>query len=93
MKKKIFFLISVSLVVFNLNLLAQELWSLEECINHAYEHNLTIKQSQLDVLSADIDLKQSKLNLIPSLNAGASENFNWGRNLDPQTNLYDTKQA
>jgi outer membrane protein len=93
MKNKTYFLLAIGLVVFNLNLLAQELWSLEECINHAYEHNLTIKQSQLDVLSADVDLKQSKLNLIPSLNAGVSENYNWGRNLDPQTNLYDTKQA
>lgn len=93
MKRKVFFLISISLVVFNINLLAQELWSLEECINHAYEHNLTIKQSQLDVLASDIDLKQSKLDLAPSFNASVSENFNWGRNLDPQTNLYDTKQA
>jgi outer membrane protein len=93
MRKKSYFLLAIGLVVFNLNFFAQDLWSLEECINHAYEHNLTIKQSQLDVLSADVDLSQSKLNLIPSLNAGVTERYNWGRNLDPQTNLYDTKQA
>lgn len=93
MKKKTYFLLAIGLVVFNLNFFAQELWSLEECINHAYEHNLTIKQSQLDLLSADVDLKQSKLNMIPSLNAGASQNYNWGRNLDPQTNLYTTEQV
>lgn len=93
MRKKSYFLLAIGLVVFNLNFFAQDLWSLEECINHAYEHNLTIKQSQLDVLSADVDLSQSKLNLIPSLNAGLTERYNWGRNLDPQTNLYDTKQA
>ena len=93
MRKKTYFLLAIGLVVFNLNLLAQELWSLEECINYAYENNLTIKQSQLDALSADVDLKQSKLNLIPSLNARVSQNYNWGRNLDPQTNLYGTKQS
>lgn len=93
MRKKTYFLLAIGLVVFNLNLVAQELWSLEECINHAYEHNLTIKQSQLEVLSADYDLKQSKLDLIPSLNAGVSQNYRWGRNPNYQTNIYSNEQS
>jgi len=31
--------------------------------------------------------------MVPSLNTGASQNYNWGRNLDPQTNLYTTEQT
>lgn len=93
MKKKAYFLLTIGLVVFGLNVVAQEEWSLEECIIHAFENNLTIKQSQLDVISADEDLKQSRLNMIPSFNSGVSQNYNWGRNLDPQTNLYATKQT
>lgn len=81
-------LVLLGLVVFSINVVAQELWSLEQCIVHAYENNLQIKQSQLDVLSADHDLKQSKLNLIPSFNAGFSHSFGWGRSYDDAQGIY-----
>jgi len=83
----------LGMVVFSINIVAQELWSLEKCIEHAYENNLTIKQSQLDVLAADEDLRQSKLNMIPSFNAGVSQNYRWGRNPNYQTNIYSSEQS
>lgn len=93
MNKMTYFLLTVlSMVIFSVNIVAQELWSLEECIYHAMENNLTIKQSQFDVMAADEDLKQSKLNMIPSFNSGLQQSYNWGRNLDPQTNLFATQQ-
>jgi outer membrane protein len=94
MKKITSVLLAVLVAVFSsLHVFAQELWSLEECIMYAYENNLSIKQSVLDVYTADEDLRQSKLNMVPSLNASLSEAYNWGRNLDPQTNLYATQQS
>lgn len=93
MKKKTYFLLAIGLIVFNLNFVAQELWSLEKCIDYAFDHNLTIKQSQLDVLIADQDLHQSKLNMAPSFNASVGQNFGWGRSPDPSTNLYVTQQS
>ena len=72
---------------------AQKLWTLEECINYAFENNLNIKQSVLNVESADYDVTQSKYNIVPSLNASASQNFGWGRSPDPQTNIYATQQT
>jgi len=83
----------LGLFVFSLNVIAQELWSLEKCIDYAYENNLTIKQSQLDVLSSNEDLKQSKLNILPSLNSGLSQAYNWGRSLNPQTNTYGNQNS
>lgn len=94
MNKITFLLLSLfGMVIFSLNVVAQELWSLEKCIDYAFEHNLTIKQSQLDVLIADQDLLQSKLNMVPSLNASVGQNFGWGRSPDPSTNLYVTQQS
>lgn len=94
MNKKAFLLLTLlGMLVFSIPVLAQELWSLEECIYHAYENNLTIKQSQLDLLVADEDLKQSKLNMIPSFNAGVSQNYRWGRNPNYQTNVYSSEQS
>ncbi len=92
-KKPLSLLILLGMVLFSINIAAQELWSLEKCINYAFENNLQIKQSILDANSSDLDLKQSKLNMAPSLNSRVSQNYNWGRNPDPQTNLYTTNQT
>lgn len=81
------------ILFFSVSIVAQKQWTLEECINYAYENNLYIKQSNLNVESSDKDLLQSKLNLAPSLNASASQNFGWGRSPDPQTNIYATQQT
>ena len=47
----------------------------------------------LNVESSDLDLRQSKINLAPSLNASATQNFGWGRSPDPNTNIYATQQT
>lgn len=92
-KKGIFLLMFFGILFFSVSIVAQKQWTLEECINYAYENNLYIKQSNLNVESSDKDLLQSKLNLAPSLNASASQNFGWGRSPDPQTNIYATQQT
>lgn len=92
-KKGIFLLMFFGILFFSVAVVAQKQWTLEECINYAYENNLYIKQSNLNVESSDKDLLQSKLNLAPSLNASASQNFGWGRSPDPQTNIYATQQT
>lgn len=86
-------MIAIALVAFGINVTAQKLWTLEECINYAFENNLNIKQSVLNVESANYDVSQSKYNLAPSLNASVSQNFGWGRSPDPQTNIYATQQT
>jgi len=92
MKLRSYVLITVSaILIFGINLTAQKLWTLEECINYAFDNNLTIKQSALNVQSTQYDLSQSKLDLIPSVNASASQNFRWGRSPDPSTNIYSTE--
>ncbi len=67
---------------------AQKIWTLEDCINYAFENNIQIKQSKLQVQSVQADLKQSKLDFIPSLNGSSALNFNWGRSINPETNTY-----
>ncbi len=92
-KKGISLLLFFGIFFFSVAVIAQKQWTLEECINYAYDNNLNIKQSQLNVDAADKDVLQSKLNLAPSLNASVSQNFGWGRAPDPQTNIYATQQT
>ncbi len=92
-RKGLFLLIVFGLLFFSVAILAQKQWTLEECIAYAYENNLYIKQSDLSVESANHDLLQSKLGILPSVNASTSQSFGWGRSPDPQTNLYATQQT
>jgi len=57
-------------------------WSLEECIRYAIDNNIQIKQQILQTRYQENTLEQSKLNLLPTLNAQASHNYSFGRALD-----------
>ena len=72
---------------------AQKTWTLEECVTHALENNLQIKQQALNVELARENLLQSKANRFPSLNAGASHGYNFGRTIDPFTNEFATESV
>jgi outer membrane protein len=62
-------------------------WTLEECIKYAIDNNITIKQTELDTKTAEIDKKGAIGNFIPSLNSNASHSWNIGLNQDPTTGL------
>ncbi len=66
--------------------------TLENCIEIALENNLDLMRSQLDLITAEITLLESQGRRIPSLTAGASTGFNWGRNINPATNLFETNR-
>lgn len=65
---------------------AQEKWSLDKCITHAHQNNLTIKQKRISTEYSENVYKQSKASLLPSINAEADQRYNFGRSLDPYTN-------
>ncbi|MEN8228662.1 MAG: TolC family protein [Bacteroidota bacterium] len=71
---------------------AQEAWSLENCIQHAMENNIQIKQSVLNTEYNENLLKQSKLGQIPNLNANSNYSYSWGRALDQTTYQFTDDQ-
>jgi outer membrane protein len=67
---------------------SQEVWTLEKCIEHALTNNISIKQQMLQVDINKSALLQSKLDLLPSLNAGAQHGYNYGKTVDRYTNQF-----
>lgn len=61
-------------------------WTLERCIEYAWQNNLTVRSSELNKLNSEIALKESKYALLPSLSASASGSKSFGRTIDPVTN-------
>jgi outer membrane protein len=85
MKRKYLFLGLILLLSPFVLAAQQKAWSLEECISHALENNIQIKQQEIMTDYQATALEQSKLNLLPTLNGSASHNYAFGRALDETT--------
>ena len=75
------------------NVKGQTSWTLQQCLQRALDYNITIKQS---VLSNEIDkitVNQNTAALFPSLNGSASQNWYYGKSIDPNTNSYTTQEV
>lgn len=67
-------------------------WSLKQCIDYALSNNLAVQRSTYNVETAEINHRQAKMALLPTLNASASYGYNWGRSVNPVTNLFTTSE-
>lgn len=66
-------------------------WTLEECVEFAIKNNITIKQSELDVKSSEIDKKAAIGSFLPTANANASHSWNIGLNQNITTGLLENQ--
>jgi outer membrane protein len=67
-------------------------WSLEECIQYAIDHNITVKQQDLHRQSQEIELNTARNSRLPDLNGSVSENFSFGRGLTSE-NTYSNNNT
>jgi outer membrane protein len=68
-------------------------WSLEDCIDYAIDNNIQIKQSELGIENYEVNVLESKLSMLPSLNASTRYSYSWGRILDQSINAYVDKET
>ena len=61
---------------------------LQQCIDLAYQNNISIRQGQLTVQNSTLQYKQAKLNLLPVANFQASQSLNGGRSINVTTNQF-----
>ncbi|GGK12613.1 transporter [Yeosuana aromativorans] len=74
MKKTIFILL-----LSTVSLYAQDhKWTLRACVDYALENNISIKQSEMDLKTSEINKKDAIGNFLPSLNASASHSWSIG---------------
>jgi outer membrane protein len=69
---------------------AQETWSLERCIQYAQENNLSVKQAQANVKTALLSERQAKTSRLPNVSAQINAGKQFGRTIDPVTNLFSS---
>ncbi len=81
------------IIVAGANAQENKVWTLEECINYALDHNINVKKQYLNVQLQDEVLLQSKLGMLPNFNGFASHGYNWGQRIDPFTNEFATDRV
>ena len=72
---------------------AQQAWTLQQCIDYALSHNISVKQSELNSEASKESYQQSIAGFFPSINGNAGHNYYFGRSIDPTTNQYTTSEV
>ncbi|HWJ90753.1 MAG TPA: TolC family protein [Flavisolibacter sp.] len=75
------------ILLFSIGARAQT-YTLQQCIDSALKNDIPVQQSALTARAAEINLKQSRNNLLPDVNANINHGINSGRSIDPFTNTY-----
>lgn len=64
-------------------------WTLDSCINYAIDHNINVRSSRLESESAQLSVTEAQDKFLPTLSAGAAQNFNFGRGLTSENTYAD----
>ena len=78
------FLGSIALTTFSAK--AQETWSLVQCIDYAVQNNIALNIADNNTGKQQINLRESKAKILPTLNMGSGVGMSFGRNIDGNTN-------
>ncbi len=91
LKFKFALLLSCFILLFISGVSSQsEQWTLEKCIEHAKQNNLSVKLQQYQLDLTKTTLLQSKGMLLPSISGYASHSYNYGQTIDRFTNQFAT---
>lgn len=66
--------------------------TLQQAIDIAVKNNTTVKQSEYNMQTQSVTLRQAKGNMLPDLIGNITHGINQGRSIDPFTNSYINQQ-
>ena len=67
-----------------------EVWTLDRCIDYAMTHATDIRKKVVEADNARQERGAALGGFMPSVSANVGAQFSWGRNVDPETNTYNT---
>ncbi|RYY60991.1 MAG: TolC family protein [Chitinophagaceae bacterium] len=69
-----------------------EKWDLKKCIDYGMEHNISVKQADVQARISALTLSQSRQGLYPSVNVQNNAGYQFGRSIDPVTNEFTNEK-
>ncbi|NMA72657.1 MAG: TolC family protein [Bacteroidales bacterium] len=91
MIRKLF--LAVLLFVLPTILLAQQKWTLRQCVEYAIENNINLKQQEVIVNQSDLAVKTNQYSRLPDLNVGMGQNFSFGRSTNVATQISESQNS
>lgn len=83
-------LLSSLLLFVVITIQAQEKWDLVRCVQYAVANNISVRQADVQARIANLTLEQNKASQYPNANFSTSTGTNFGRAVNPTTNLFET---
>ncbi|WP_306350073.1 TolC family protein [Flavobacterium sp. '19STA2R22 D10 B1'] len=71
---------------FTIHVSAQEVWTLQKCLETGMKNNLDFQLKQLDILSAEKTHRSPLLDLLPRVTFSGNQTYSIGSTIDPSTN-------
>ncbi len=68
---------------------SQKVWSVDECMVYAVDHNHTVKQRRLEVKNYELDRLKAIGSFLPGVSGSTAVEYSFGRSVDPETNTYN----
>ena len=68
-------------------------WSLEQCIDYAYSHHISVRQQQNATRQQQVNLDENRGNHLPSVDAAIGQNFSFGRGLTDKNTYENTNTS
>ena len=62
------------------------------CVDYALKNNISVRQADVQARIVALTYEQSKLSQYPSFSFQNSAGYNFGRNIDPSTNLFTNQE-
>ena len=84
-------ILTISMLFFNIDINAQERYTLKECVQRAIEKNISIKNSRLDLLNSSENKKIAIGNFLPSFNFSGNHNWNSGLTQNITTGILENQ--
>lgn len=76
------------LCLFFSKIYAQDNWTLQRCVAYALEHNISVKQSDVQARVQALQNKLAQNASIPGISFGTSAGYQFGRSIDPTSNQF-----
>ena len=85
-------ILGILILLIPVTLFAQEKWGLRKAVDYAMQNNISVKQADVQARITALQLEQARLNKIPTASFGTGFGLQFGRSIDPTTNLFTTTQ-
>ena len=70
---------------------AQEKWDLQRCVAYAVANNISVKQSDVQARSNQLQVQLARAARQPNANLSTNAGYNFGRSINPATNVFENR--